>query len=137
MTRSEITDLLQPLTPAQRIRAAIYAAQSLGSHGPVWDAWAGRWLDGTDRSGEAAWAAEAVAEAEAAWAAARAATWRSEAVARAAAPWTAVASAEAVARAAAPWTARAAAAAIQVRLGLDLAQIVRRAVQDEPAKETP
>lgn len=61
---------LPKVTAEQRVECAIRLAWE-GCDGPGWRAWATRWLDGTDRSDEAAaWAA-----ADAADAAARAAAW--------------------------------------------------------------
>ena len=64
-------------TPTQRVRFAILAARAVLPAGviPEWDAWAARWLDGSDRSARAADAARDAAWEP--WAAAetRSATW--------------------------------------------------------------
>ena len=88
-------------TTEQRIRFGILCAKAV-CNDPAWNAWADRWLDGSDRSQAAARAAEAAQAAEAAaWAteaaarAAEAAAWATEAAA-----WATEAAAEAAARAA-------------------------------------
>jgi hypothetical protein len=82
------------ITTVQRVAFAIYCAYPTASAG--WRTWADKWLSGEDRSSEAAWAAEAAAEA------AEAAAWAAEAAAEAAAAaawaaWAAWAAAEAAA----------------------------------------
>jgi hypothetical protein len=114
----------------QRVRFAIGCAWARASH--KWQSWAQDWLDGKDRSAEAAraagWAARAAAEAaraaaraaaEAAWAAAEAA-W--------AAGWAAEAAEAAEAAWAAGWAAEAAAGAAD----LDLIRIAEWAISDLP-----
>ena len=99
----------------QRIRFGILCAMEVTpeASNPEWYAWARGWLDGTDRSAKAAEAAEAAAAAWAAWWAAEAALRAAEAAATAAA---AAAAYEAAEWATAP---------------LDLADLARRAVEDE------
>ena len=65
---------LPQITTEQRVRFGILCAKAV-CNDRAWSAWADRWLDGSDRSQESAWAAtEAAARAaEAAWAAAEAA----------------------------------------------------------------
>jgi hypothetical protein len=94
---------LPQITTEHRIRFAILCAKTV-CNDPAWNRWADRWLDGSDRSQESAWAAtEAAARAaraarateaaaEAAWAAERVAAaawaesaWAAEAADRAAA----------------------------------------------------
>ena len=100
---------LPQITTEQRVRFGILCAKVICDN-PAWNAWADRWLDGSDRSQESAWAAiEAAARAaEAAWAAETAAWAAAETAARAAE--TAARAAEA-AWAAAETAARAARAA--------------------------
>jgi len=113
---------LPQITTEQRVRFGILCAKVICDN-PAWNAWADRWLDGSDRSQESAWAAtEAAARAaraaraaEAAWAAARAAR-------AAEAAW---AAAETAARAAeAAWAAEAAEGT-----PLDLIAIARAALK--------
>ena len=106
---------LPQITTEQRVRFGILCAKVICDN-PAWNAWADRWLDGSDRSQESAWAAiEAAARAaEAAWAAA-------ETAARAA--WAARAAAEAA------WVARAAEAAEGTPL--DLIAIAREALKGD------
>ena len=103
------------LTTAQRVRAAILCAMAVRWKGDDrWRAWAQGWLDGKNRT------AEAAAARAAAWeAAAEAAAWAAEAE---------EAEAEARARSAA-WAAWAAAP-------LDLAAIIRQAIEEEPCAST-
>ena len=91
---------LPQITTEQRVRFGILCAKVICDN-PAWNAWADRWLDGSDRSQESAWAAiEAAARAaEAAWAAETAAWAAAETAARAA-ETAAGAAAEAAARAA-------------------------------------
>ena len=63
---------LPQITTEQRVRFGILCAKVICDN-PAWNAWADRWLDGSDRSQESAWAAEAADRA--AWAAA----WAAEA----------------------------------------------------------
>lgn len=130
---------LPEVTAEQRAECAIRLALEVCDD-PSWRAWATRWLDGTDRSEAAGWAAEAAA-AEAGWAveaaeaaAAAAAGWAAAAAAaaaeaaaaeaRAAAMWAAWWAAGAAARwaaeaaEAAGWAARAAAAAADEGVGV-------------------
>ena len=96
-----LRDILLPeVTTEQHIHFAVLCARAV-CHDEGWNAWAGQWLSGEDRSARAAWAAWAAAWA--AWAAAWAA-W-------AAAAWAAME---------ATWAAEAA--------DLDLASIAREAV---------
>ena len=90
------------ITTEQRIRFGILCAKAV-CDSPEWNAWADRWLDGSDRSVETAWeawaaavaTADAAADAAAAEAAARAA--RAVAQATAWAAWEAARTAEAAA----------------------------------------
>ena len=76
---------LPQITTEQRVRFGILCAKAV-CNDRAWSAWADRWLDGSDRSQESAWAAtEAAARAaEAAWAAETAAEAAAETAARAA-----------------------------------------------------
>ena len=65
---------LPVVTITQRVAFGILCAKEV-CDGPEWNEWADAWLDGSDRSREAAWAAARAARA-AAWAAARAVCWR-------------------------------------------------------------
>lgn len=58
MTQAEILSLFEArgLTTEQQVEAAIRAAMQVYK-GRAWTRWAKRWLDGTDRSKEGAWAA--------------------------------------------------------------------------------
>jgi len=111
------------VTTEQRVRFGIAAALQV-CHAPHFVAWATRWLDGTGRSAEAAWAAcSALAWATTAGAAAEAA----EAAVRAAA-------AEAwAAPEAAAWAAVAAARAARADSAIDLISLAEWAVSDKPA----
>jgi hypothetical protein len=110
---------LPVITLEQRIRISIYCALKQYS-APSFVKWANAWLDGSDRSALAAWAAREAAAwaareaAEAAWAAARAAE---------AAAWAAARAAEAAARAA--WAAARAAWA-----KFDLLTIIKSVVEE-------
>ena len=90
------------ITTEQRIRFGILCAKAV-CDSPEWNAWADRWLDGSDRSVETAWeawaAAVATADAAAAEAAAEAAARAARAVAQATAwaAWEAARTAEAAA----------------------------------------
>lgn len=117
---------LPPVTLEQRVRFAILAARAVCSD-PVWTAWAGAWLDGSDRSEAAAAAAWT-----AAWAAARAAAWTAAWAARAAEA-AAAAAAEAAAWTAA-WAAVRAAAAAEADPALDLATIAEAARSAPPSQ---
>jgi hypothetical protein len=113
---------LPVITLEQRIRISIYCALKQYSE-PSFVKWANAWLDGSDHSEAAAWAAEA---ARAAWAAeaARAAwaAWAAEAAEAARAAWAAwAARAEAAARAAAAWAAEA---------ELDLLSIIKSVIEE-------
>lgn len=81
-----VRELTLSVTTEQRVRYAIACAASVYQE-PAFLLWAKGWLNGTDRSAEAAWAAARAAE-EAAWAAAEAAwaAWAAWAAARAAPP---------------------------------------------------
>ena len=92
---------LPQITTEQRIRFGILCAKVICDN-PAWNAWADRWLDGSDRSVETAWEAWAAADAAAAEAAARAARAVAQATAWAAweaawAAWEAARTAEAAA----------------------------------------
>ena len=107
-------------TTEQRIRFGILCAKAV-CNDPAWNAWADRWLDGSDRSQAAARAAEAAE-------AARAAAWATEAAARAA-----EAAAWATEAAWAAWAAEAAARAADAAEGtpLDLIAIAREALKGD------
>ena len=97
---------LPQITTEQRIRFGILCAKVICDN-PAWNAWADRWLDGSDRSVETAWeawaaanaTADAAADAAAAEAAAEAAARAARAVAQATAwaAWEAARTAEAAA----------------------------------------
>ena len=97
---------LPQITTEQRIRFGILCAKAV-CDSPEWNAWADRWLDGSDRSVETAWeawaaanaTADAAADAAAAEAAAEAAARAARAVAQATAwaAWEAARTAEAAA----------------------------------------
>ena len=97
---------LPQITTEQRIRFGILCAKVICDN-PAWNAWADRWLDGSDRSVETAWeawaaanaTADAAADAAAAEAAAEAAALAARAVAQATAwaAWEAARTAEAAA----------------------------------------
>ena len=91
---------LPVVTPEQRAKFGILCAMEV-YHDSSWRRWARGWLDGTDRSEAAAWAAEAAVRAAAA----------EEAAAAARAAWAAAWAAEAEAEA---WAAGAAARAARV-----------------------
>lgn len=104
------------ITTEQRIRFGILCAKAV-CDSPEWNAWADRWLDGSDRSVETAWEAWAAADATADAAAAGAAARAARAVAQATA-WTA-------------WeAARTAEAAAESTL-LDLRAIAREALKGD------
>ena len=133
---------LPQITTEQRVRFGILCAKVICDN-PAWNAWADRWLDGSDRSQESAWAAiEAAARAaEAAWAAAETAARAAETAARAAraaeAAWAAEtaawAAAETAARAAETAAGAAAEAAARAAEGtpLDLIAIAREALKGD------
>jgi hypothetical protein len=113
---------LPVITLEQRIRISIYCALKQYS-APSFVKWANAWLDGSDRSARAAWAAREAAAAEAAraaWAAEWAA-WAAREAARAASA--AARAAEAAARAA--WAAARAAEA-----KFDLLTIIKSVVEE-------
>ena len=75
--------LIPQVTDVQRIAYGILCAKEVCTN-PIWIAWADHWLDGTDRSRAAAWAAaRAAAEAEAEAAEAAEEAWAAWAPARA------------------------------------------------------
>jgi hypothetical protein len=133
------------ITVRQRIEIAIRCA-TIVCNSEAWRRWAGRWLDGSDRSqaaseSEAAESeSEAAAEAEAAeaaWAAERAAAWAAERAAAWAAESAAAAWAEdaAEARAKAEWAAAwaaesAAAAAAERGFVFDLSEIIKTVLKE-------
>jgi hypothetical protein len=138
---------LPVITLEQRIRISIYCALKQYS-APSFVKWANAWLDGSDRSARAAWAAREAA-ARAAWAAREAAAWAArEAAARAAeaalwaaaraaeaaawaAEWAAEAAAREAAARAAAWAAReAAVAAAWARAKFDLLTIIKSVVEE-------
>ena len=112
---------LPQITTEQRIRFGILCAKVICDN-PAWNAWADRWLDGSDRSQESAWAAtEAAARAaEAAWA--TEAAWAAETAA-----WAAARAARAA------WAAETAARAAEAAEGtpLDLIAIAREALKGD------
>jgi hypothetical protein len=129
------------MTTEQRVKFAILCAKTV-EKGVAWNAWADGWLNGKDRSEEAAaaWAAEAAeAAARAAWAAAaEAAAWAAEATAWAAeatarAAW----AAEAAARAAeaTAWAAEATARAAEAAWAAEAARAARAAEATARAAE--
>ena len=89
---------LPQITTEQRVRFGILCAKAV-CNDRAWSAWADRWLDGSDRSQESAWAAtEAAARAAEAAAWATEAAWAAEAAETAAwAAWEAARTAEAAA----------------------------------------
>ena len=91
---------LPQITTEQRVRFGILCAKAV-CDSPEWNAWADRWLDGSDRSVETAWeawaAAVATADATAAEAEAAARAARAVAQATAWAAWEAARTAEAAA----------------------------------------
>jgi hypothetical protein len=122
---------LPTVTTDQRVEFAIRCALEVCTD-PQWRAWAMCWLDGTDRSAEAARAARAAAEA-AAWAAvwaARESAWLAVEAAAWAAAWAARAAETAATAAAATATAARAARAARAAAAspLDLAAIAHRVI---------
>jgi hypothetical protein len=126
------------VTTEQRIKFGILCALEVCKD-PQFVAWAANWLDGTDRSADAAAARAATWAAAAADAAARAATWAADAAADAAgaadAAWAAAAAARAAWAAAAADAARAAARAADAAVDaagikdIDLIAIAKKAME--------
>ena len=106
---------LPVVTTAQRVRFAILCGQAIiGTDLPEWSTWAEGWLNGTNRTADAARAA------------AQAAVWAARATVRVAAQAAARVAAQAAAQAAV-WAARATARADSI----DLLAIAQRAIAEE------
>jgi len=126
---------LPVVTTEQRVRFGILAALEVcpkDGWGIKFRAWATDWLDGSDRSASAAWAAEAEAwAAEAEAEAETVAAWSAARAARAAARAARAASAAAEAAEAAEAAAGASTAVAGATIPLDLAALARRAIAQE------
>ena len=115
---------LPQITTEQRVRFGILCAKAV-CNDRAWNRWADRWLDGSDMSVAAAWAAEAADRA--AWAAA----WAAEAADRAAAAAARAAAWAAEAAEAERAAAMAAVAAVEKETHLDLIAIASAALKGD------